>query len=68
MADLFISGRYQRRYLPVVGKVELVQPHAAQNMLWQILSLLRLHQDHTMFEFQTFSQGLPANDRRKVST
>jgi hypothetical protein len=28
--------------MPVVGEVDLVQPHAAQDMLWQLLSLLCL--------------------------
>jgi hypothetical protein len=42
MTDSLISCRYQRRYLPVVGEVDLVQPHAAQDVLRQLLNLLCL--------------------------
>lgn len=52
----FITGRYERRYLPVVGKIQLVQPHAAQHMLRYLFSLLCLHQDYTMLKVQNFSQ------------
>ena len=39
----------------IVGEVDLVQPHAAQDMLRQLLSL---NQDKTTAKFQSFSQGL----------
>jgi hypothetical protein len=60
--QLTLSARW---YLPVVGKVELVQPHAAQDMLRQLLSLLGLQQDHIMLKSQTQSRAFSQQEKKR---